>query len=215
MPSATTSVCARFTLTWTDVLRRLLGPGPGAASTSAAGPVCISARLLGLGWTATGVDLSADQLRLARTRHPEVELVQGDASSLPFADASFDAVASVFTHTDMDDYAGTVGEGARVLVPGGRFVHVGLHPCFVGPFARYIGEDQAPELFPGYREIRLGDRGPGTRRGPRGGWSARATSRLPSSSRRSSTAGLVLDRFEEPRRRRVSRTSSRVAGYRR
>ncbi|GAB3079784.1 hypothetical protein GCM10027186_42530 [Micromonospora schwarzwaldensis] len=26
-------------------------------------------------------------------------------------------------------------EAARVLPPGGRLVHVGVHPCFVGAFA--------------------------------------------------------------------------------
>ena len=44
-------------------------------------------------------------------------------------------VACVLAHTDMPDYAAVIREVARVLQPGGRFVHVGLHPCFIGAFA--------------------------------------------------------------------------------
>jgi SAM-dependent methyltransferase len=32
-------------------------------------------------------------------------------------------------------------EVARVLRPGGRFVHVGVHPCFVGAFADWRDRD--------------------------------------------------------------------------
>ncbi len=156
-----------FTLRWTDVLRRLLGPGPGRCLDLGCGTGLHFATLLDLGWTPTGIDVSADQLRLAQERNAEVELVEADATSLPFADASFDSVVSLFTHTDMDDYSRVVCEGARVLVPGGRFVHLGLHPCFVGPFSRYTGEDAAPELFPGYRSSGWASDGPGLGEGLR------------------------------------------------
>jgi SAM-dependent methyltransferase len=46
-----------------------------------------------------------------------------------------DLVVSEFTHTDVDDFAVLAAETRRVLRPGGRFVYVGLHPCFTGPLA--------------------------------------------------------------------------------
>jgi SAM-dependent methyltransferase len=99
----------------------------------------------------TGVDLSSDQLRLARRRAPQgVDLVQADANQLPFEDAAFDAIACSLLHTDVDDFALVLREAARVLRPGGRMAYVGIHPCFVGPFARNP-PGEPPELHPGYR----------------------------------------------------------------
>jgi SAM-dependent methyltransferase len=201
-----------FTLRWTDVLRRLLGPGPGRCLDLGCGTGLHFATLLELGWTTTGIDVSADQLRLAETRGEEVELIEADASSLPFADASFDAVVSVFTHTDMADYSRAVREGVRVLVPRGRFVHLGLHPCFVGPFARYTGEEQAPELFPGYRDSGWANDGPGLGEGLR---RIVGTHHVPLAELLQAfvEAGLALARFEEPGDGLYPRVLA-VAGYR-
>lgn len=57
--------------------------------------------------------------------------MQADASDLPFQSASFDTIVSTFTHTDLPDFAGALGEAARVLRAGGVLVYVGTHPCFV------------------------------------------------------------------------------------
>jgi len=40
-------------------------------------------------------------------------------------------------------------EAARVLRPGGMFVHVGVHPCFCGGFADR-GDPEAVVIRPGY-----------------------------------------------------------------
>jgi SAM-dependent methyltransferase len=101
----------------------------------------------------TGIDVSEDQLRIARERAGEaVELLQGDAADLPFEDGSFDLVLSTFTHTDVDDFDAVVAEAARVLAPEGRLVYVGPHPCFVGPHSRFVRAMGIPELHPGYGE---------------------------------------------------------------
>lgn len=133
-------------------LLELLGTGPGRCLDLACGTGINLHRLTEADWTVTGVDLSADQLRLARRRAPVgVELIQADATALPFADASFDAVACALLHTDVADFVAVCREAARVLAPGGRLAYVGIHPCLVGPFARNP-PGEPPELHPGYRD---------------------------------------------------------------
>ncbi|WBB67386.1 methyltransferase domain-containing protein [Micromonospora sp. WMMD812] len=113
-------------------LADLLGPGPGRCLDLCCGTGVHAAELRRLGWDPLGVDLSAGQLRHAR---PRLSVARADAARLPVADAGMPAVTCVLGHTDLPDYPAVIAEVARVLAPGGRFVHVGVHPCFVGPFA--------------------------------------------------------------------------------
>lgn len=126
----------------------LLGEGDGRLLDVGCGGGSLSQALAELGWRVTGVDVSEDQLRLARERG--VDAIHADAAALPFDDASFDAAVSVFTHTDLDDFAGSLGEVARVLSPEAPFVYLGVHPCFVGPHSRFLAGEGMPELFRGY-----------------------------------------------------------------
>ena len=131
-------------------LVELLGPGTGCCLDLGCGTGINLGRLAESGWSVVGVDISVDQLRVARQRvGGRTELIQADATALPFADESLDAIASSLLHTDVGDFALMCREAFRVLKPGGRFAYVGTHPCFVGPFARNP-RDQAPELRPGY-----------------------------------------------------------------
>lgn len=137
---------------------RLLGDGPGRLLDVGCGTGAHTAALVDHGWDAMGVDISEDQLRLARERG--LEVVQADAAELPFEEATFDAVVSMWTHTDVEDFAALVQEVARVLRPGGPFVYVGAHPCFVGPHSRFISAEGVPELHPGYWQTGRYDKGP-------------------------------------------------------
>ncbi len=189
---------AGFTLAATDVLERLLGTGPGSCLDLCCGTGLHLATLTGLGWTVTGVDLSADQLRLARARAGDsVELVRADATALPFEDGRFDGVVSMFTHTDVDDFAAVIAEARRTLRPGGALVYAGLHPCFVGPHSRFAGAEGVPLLHPGYREARRYDDAPGI--APDGLRARVGTVHLPLETLVGAflDAGLALDRFEE------------------
>lgn len=80
----------------------------------------------------TGVDVSRGMLAVARRRAAElgrgVELHEGDAQQLPFADASFDTVVCALALCCVPDPARAVAEMHRVLVPGGRLLlldHIG------------------------------------------------------------------------------------------
>src|SRR5687768_2104294 len=106
-------------------LERLLGPGDGRCLDVGCGGGHFFPVALGLGWRVTGVDASADQLRVAGERYPDAELVRADAGSLPFPDASFRAAYSTFTHTDFDEFATAIAETRRALEPGAPFVYVG------------------------------------------------------------------------------------------
>jgi SAM-dependent methyltransferase len=101
-----------------------------------------------LGWEVVGVDISEDQLTLARRRG--LEVVCADAAKLPFADSAFDGVVSMWTHTDVDDFGAVLREVARVLRRGGTFVYVGAHPCFVGPHSYFVAAEGVPELHGGH-----------------------------------------------------------------
>jgi SAM-dependent methyltransferase len=113
-------------------LRDLLGPGDGRCLEIGCGTGVHAASVRALGWLPVGVDLSAGMLRHARGR---LACARADAERLPLGDASVDAAIAVMVHTDMPAYPDVLRDVARVLRPGGVFVHVGVHPCFCGGFA--------------------------------------------------------------------------------
>lgn len=127
-------------------LRALLGEGAGVCVEIGCGTGAYAAGVRGLGWRPVGLDLSAGMLRHARGRLP---IAQADAVRLPLRDASVPAAITVMTHTDMPRYADVVREAARILQPGGVFVHIGVHPCFCGGFADRA-EPDAILIRPGY-----------------------------------------------------------------
>jgi len=124
----------------------LLGPGRGRCVEIGCGTGVNAPRLRELGWVPLGVDLSAAMLRHAAGRLP---VVRGDAARLPVRSRSVDAVVAVMISTDVPDYPAVLREAARVLRPGGRLVHVGVHPCFCGGFADRT-DAYAVVIRPGY-----------------------------------------------------------------
>lgn len=127
-------------------LRELLGEGGGVCLEIGCGTGAHAATVRELGWTPVGVDLSGGMLRHARGRLP---VALADAGRLPLRDDSVPAVVSVMVHTDMPEYPAVLREVARVLAPGGVFVHVGVHPCFCGGFADRT-DPAAVVIRPGY-----------------------------------------------------------------
>jgi len=129
-------------------LDELLGPGRGACLEVGCGTGVHAEQIRSLGRIPLGVDLSGGMLAYAKDRLP---VARADATRLPVRDAGLDAVVAVMVHTDMPAYPEVLGEIARVLRPGGTFVHVGVHPAFCGGFADRSDLD-AIVIRPGYRD---------------------------------------------------------------
>jgi SAM-dependent methyltransferase len=84
---------------------------------------------VGSGGRAVGFDLNADQLAAARefcAGLPGAEFVEGDATALPFEDASFDSVTAVNTLEYIPDVDRALAELRRVMRPGGRAVLISV-----------------------------------------------------------------------------------------
>ena len=88
-------------------------------------------RLVAAGGGGTRVvicDISAEMLEVGRRRVTEagqserIELVEGNAEALAFADQSFDVVTISFGIRNVTHIDKALREAYRVLVPGGRFV---------------------------------------------------------------------------------------------
>ncbi|WP_374415008.1 ArsR/SmtB family transcription factor [Novosphingobium colocasiae] len=79
----------------------------------------------------TAIDKSAEMLRIARARLQDLpadklDLVHGDFTALPFADAGFDTVLFHHVLHFAQDSAAVLAEAARVTAPGGRIAVVDL-----------------------------------------------------------------------------------------
>jgi ubiquinone/menaquinone biosynthesis C-methylase UbiE len=89
------------------------------------------ARRLSERFDVTGVDISEEQLRLARANAPEASFVHGDFTQIDLPDGSFDAVTALysFVHVPREEHAGLLARIARWLKAGGLFLaslsHVG------------------------------------------------------------------------------------------
>ena len=93
--------------------------------------------LAGQGVLVTGVEVSAAMIEMATRRNAplvdddRITLIQGDGTSLPVPDTTFDGVLSVHNIYFWRDPERTICEIARVLRPGGRIVLAfrgGEHP---------------------------------------------------------------------------------------
>jgi demethylmenaquinone methyltransferase/2-methoxy-6-polyprenyl-1,4-benzoquinol methylase len=72
------------------------------------------------GCTVVGLDQSPEMLAAARLRLlPGITLVEGEADSLPFPDATFDALTFTYLLRYVPDPGATLRELARVVRPGG------------------------------------------------------------------------------------------------
>ncbi|SFX00862.1 demethylmenaquinone methyltransferase / 2-methoxy-6-polyprenyl-1,4-benzoquinol methylase [Thermoactinomyces sp. DSM 45891] len=89
-----------------------------------------------------GLDFSSNMLEIGRQKVQEsghgdqIELVQGNAMSLPFEDSSFDYVTIGFALRNVPDYVQVLKEMKRVVKPGGLVVSLELSKPTWKPFRK-------------------------------------------------------------------------------
>lgn len=108
---------------WRRVTVAAVAPRPGEVVLDAAagtGPLAVA--LAGTGADTVALDFSWNMVRTGALRHGHgrVRWCTGDATRLPLADASVDAVTIAFGLRNLPDTAGGLAELARVTRPGGR-----------------------------------------------------------------------------------------------
>jgi demethylmenaquinone methyltransferase/2-methoxy-6-polyprenyl-1,4-benzoquinol methylase len=79
-------------------------------------------------------DFSVGMLRVGKRERPNLSFVAGDATQLPFADESFDAVTMSFGLRNVVDVESALAEMARVAKHGGRLVVCEFSTPTFGPF---------------------------------------------------------------------------------
>jgi SAM-dependent methyltransferase len=100
-----------------------------------------------------GIDLVSYQLELGKLRYPNFNLIQGDGSSLPFGDETFDMIYAFTLFTsilDTEMKAGVAREIVRVMKPDGVLF---WWDFFITPprskDTHGVGKAEIRRLFPG------------------------------------------------------------------
>ena len=107
------------------------------------GPGHVTGWMAAHGATATGIDLSAGMIEVARREQPGIEFRVGDLLSLPAADGEFGAVVAFYSiiHLAPGELPAALAEMHRVVRPGGLALlafHIGTE---VRHFSDWLGHD--------------------------------------------------------------------------
>lgn len=117
----------------------------------------------GGGTRATICDISPEMLDVGRERVAKagldhrIDLVEGNAEALPFADRTFDAYTIAFGIRNVTRIDRALAEAHRVLKPGGRFLCLEFSHCDVAMLDR-LYDFHSFELIPRLGEWATGDR---------------------------------------------------------
>lgn len=106
-------------------------------------------------------DFSVGMLAVGKERRPDLPFTAGDATRLPFADASFDAVTISFGLRNVVDTAAALAEMLRVTRPGGRLVVCEFSTPAWAPF-RAVYSGYLVRALPGLARAVTGQEGPYT-----------------------------------------------------
>lgn len=130
------------------------------------GMLCIEqAKVVGASGKVVGVDFCENMLRVgekniaATTYKKIIELKQGNAMQLPFADNTFDCATIGFTLRNVPDIRQTIAEMRRVIKPDGRVVSLELSkPSF--PVFKQLYYLYFDYILPALGKIGIGKDGP-------------------------------------------------------
>jgi SAM-dependent methyltransferase len=112
----------------------------------------VARHLARLGVDVTGLDPTAAQIRVARDRAGGPRYARARADALPCRTAGFDAVLLCLALEHVDAFEAALGEVARTLEPGGRFVLVLCHPLLQAPGSGWIDDRTVGERYWRLRE---------------------------------------------------------------
>ena len=108
---------------WRRAVVRTVAAVPGERVLDiAAGTGTSSEPFADAGVDVVPADFSLGMLKVGHRRRPDMAFTAADAMSLPFADASFDAVTMSFGLRNVTDISAALREFLRVTKPGGRLV---------------------------------------------------------------------------------------------
>lgn len=135
-----------YDATWAPLTTQLVAPLLDAAAVGAGqrvldlacGPGYVAAAAAARGAEVVALDISAGMVGEARRRHPGLDVRQGAAERVDFADASFDRVLMSFGILHVADPPAVLREARRLLSERGRFVFSVWAAPDVSPGARLL-----------------------------------------------------------------------------
>ena len=129
----------------------------------------VSARLIRRGARVVGIDNSARQLatarRLADEHGVDLELIHGNAETVPYPDMSFDFAVSEYGAAIWADPYVWIPEAWRLLRPGGELVFLGNHPLVMITQSHDVDEPVTRKLLYPYFDMHRIDWDDGEDRG--------------------------------------------------
>jgi SAM-dependent methyltransferase len=107
----------------------------------------VARHLAAAGIEVVGVDPTTTQITVARDRAGGPRYAEARADALPCRDGAFDAVLLCLALEHVDAFESAIGEVARALEPGGRFVLLLCHPLLQAPGGGWIDDRTVDEHY--------------------------------------------------------------------